>query len=119
MRIEKFIKQVKSEARTGEAARCIPGDTLQTQKSNVSIVLSKLETPKFRRDLKEYQGFMEYFDAAIAMYNINDVQKFFYLKIYLVEETQEVVLVLVLTKANYGVVREALRGKKIRRQEIQ
>ena len=53
------------------------------------------------------------------MYNINDVQKFTYLKIYLVEETQEIVLVLALTKANYRVVREALRGKKIRRQEIQ
>ena len=59
--------------------------------------------------MKEYRALIGYFDAAMTMCNINDVQKFTYLKMYLTGGKQKVVLVMALTETNYRDVNCSVR----------
>ena len=66
------------------------------------VKLPKLELPKFRNNVTEWQSFKEQFDAMVHHTSIPVINKFAYLRNSLEGESLDVIKGLALTEANYA-----------------
>ncbi|XP_064462615.1 uncharacterized protein LOC135373322 [Ornithodoros turicata] len=94
------------------------GDLTESRRGT-SVKLPKLEIPKFSGDLREWGSFWDQFDSTInSNPSISKVDKFKYLKSYLIEKAATAVSGLSLTAENYDVALMLLKERFNRRNLI-
>ncbi|XP_042146263.1 uncharacterized protein LOC121835823 [Ixodes scapularis] len=89
---------------------------MEVQRGNGATVpnvkLPKLELPKFNGELAEWQTFWDQFQSSIDQNPaLSPVDKFKYLKVYLVGQAESVIKGIPVTGDNYGTAVELLRKR--------
>ena len=93
--INEFIDKCRLEGKTPKLS------TVDSKRFETSIKLSRIEIKKFNGELTQWKSFIDTFEAAIDKSSLSDVEKFNYLKGYLLDNALKTIEGLNLTNENY------------------
>ena len=84
----------------------------ESSTSQVKIKLPKLELPKFRGDITQWQGFWDQFNTSIhENTSLSDIEKFNYLRTFLTDSVYSLISGLSLNSENYKEAVNVLKGR--------
>lgn len=95
-----------------------PSDDSEVGSAMQAVKLPKLELPKFKGDVAEWQTFWDKFKATVDASELPDVTKFTYLQSLLEGEARKAVEGLSLTSSHYQVACELLEERFGRKEQI-
>ncbi|ELU08252.1 hypothetical protein CAPTEDRAFT_189156 [Capitella teleta] len=109
------VRAVESSSRRFRAAT--PAASLAGSTSSSSGVrLPKLQLPSFAGEAMECPSFWEQFEIAVHLTDVDEVNKFTYLKSCLKGEASRAIEGLSLTRANYNIAVDLLKSRYERRE---
>ncbi|ELU16834.1 hypothetical protein CAPTEDRAFT_214283, partial [Capitella teleta] len=109
------VRAVESSSRRFRAAT--PAASLAGSTSSSSGVrLPKLQLPSFAGEAMEWPSFWEQFEIAVHLTDVDEVNKFTYLKSCLKGEASRAIEGLSLTRANYNIAVDLLKSRYERRE---
>ena len=103
--INEFIDKCRLEGKTPKLS------TVDSKRFETSIKLPRIEIKKFNGELTQWKSFIDTFEAAIDKSSLSDVEKFNYLKGYLLGNALKTIEGLSLTNENYPKALDLLRDR--------